>query len=204
MEMSKLRKPGPDGRHRRRARHQGRIARQDLHRRSAGARRLRAALRQGRAVLRNPRHPAASTVVVVRFKGVNDRNAAEALTGTELFVDRSALPDEGDEDEFYHADLVGLAVQGRERSRDRQGDRGAEFRRRRHSGDRARRQERRADPVHAGRRAGGRHRRQASSASTPSLPGWSRRRRRRTTRPAERRLRSGTAPRGPKDAGGNR
>jgi 16S rRNA processing protein RimM len=52
----------------------------------------------------------ANTVVVVRFKQVKDRNAAEALTGTELFVDRSALPDEGEEDEFYHADLVGLAV----------------------------------------------------------------------------------------------
>ena len=54
----------------------------------------------------------ANEVVVVRFKGVADRNAAEALTGTELFVDRSALPDDGDEGEFYHADLVGLAVRG--------------------------------------------------------------------------------------------
>ncbi|MFK0689147.1 ribosome maturation factor RimM [Mesorhizobium sp. IMUNJ 23033] len=52
----------------------------------------------------------ANTVVVVRFKGVSDRNAAEALAGTELFVDRSMLPDDGEEDEFYHADLVGLAV----------------------------------------------------------------------------------------------
>lgn len=52
----------------------------------------------------------ANTVVVVRFKGVNDRNAAEALAGTELFVDRSVLPDEGEEDEFYHTDLVGLEV----------------------------------------------------------------------------------------------
>lgn len=52
----------------------------------------------------------ANTVVVVRFKGVSDRSAAEALTGTELFVDRSALPDDGEEDEFYHADLVGLTV----------------------------------------------------------------------------------------------
>lgn len=52
----------------------------------------------------------ANTVVVVRFKGVNDRNAAEALAGTELFIDRAALPDEGEDDEFYHADLVGLAV----------------------------------------------------------------------------------------------
>lgn len=49
-------------------------------------------------------------VVVVRFKGVKDRNAAEALSGTELFVDRSALPPVADEEEFYHADLVGLTV----------------------------------------------------------------------------------------------
>lgn len=51
----------------------------------------------------------AGTVAVVRFHGVADRTAAERLTGTELFVDRSALPEE-DEDEFYHADLVGLSV----------------------------------------------------------------------------------------------
>lgn len=49
-------------------------------------------------------------VVVVRFKGVADRNAAEALAGTALYVDRSALPDTGDEEEFYHADLIGLTV----------------------------------------------------------------------------------------------
>ena len=48
-------------------------------------------------------------VVVVRFKGIRDRTVAEALTGTELFVDRSVLPAE-EEDEFYHADLVGLVV----------------------------------------------------------------------------------------------
>lgn len=52
---------------------------------------------------------AAGEVAVVRFKGVSDRSTAESLTGTELFIDRSALPPE-DEDEFYHADLVGLAV----------------------------------------------------------------------------------------------
>lgn len=51
----------------------------------------------------------AGEVVVVRFKGVRDRTVAESLTGTELFVDRSVLPP-GEEDEFYHADLVGLAV----------------------------------------------------------------------------------------------
>jgi 16S rRNA processing protein RimM len=47
-------------------------------------------------------------MAVVRFKGVTERNAAEALTGTALFVDRDMLPDELEEEEFYHADLVGL------------------------------------------------------------------------------------------------
>lgn len=53
----------------------------------------------------------AKTVVVVRFKGVTTREQAEALNGLELFVDRDALPDEVlEEDEFFHADLVGLEV----------------------------------------------------------------------------------------------
>ena len=50
------------------------------------------------------------TVVVARFKGVGDRSAAEALTGTELFVDRAVLAADLDDEEFYHADLVGLSV----------------------------------------------------------------------------------------------
>ncbi|TPN32695.1 ribosome maturation factor RimM [Mesorhizobium sp. B2-3-3] len=65
--------------------------------------------RDGRAFQITDIRPA-NTVVVVRFKGVNDRNAAEALAGTELFVDRSMLPDDGEEDEFYHADLIGLEI----------------------------------------------------------------------------------------------
>lgn len=52
----------------------------------------------------------AGEVVVVRFGEVADRSQAEALRGTALFVDRSALPDELEEDEFYHADLIGLTV----------------------------------------------------------------------------------------------
>jgi 16S rRNA processing protein RimM len=53
----------------------------------------------------------AKEVVVTRFKGVNDRNAAEALTGTELFVDRALIgTQESAEDDFLHADLIGLAV----------------------------------------------------------------------------------------------
>ncbi|HVY57240.1 MAG TPA: ribosome maturation factor RimM [Xanthobacteraceae bacterium] len=48
--------------------------------------------------------------LVVRLKGISDRTAAEALRNVELFVPRARLPDTADADEFYHADLVGLAV----------------------------------------------------------------------------------------------
>jgi 16S rRNA processing protein RimM len=47
--------------------------------------------------------------VLARFEGVGDRTQAENLKGTELYVERRALPDPGP-DEFYHADLIGLAA----------------------------------------------------------------------------------------------
>jgi 16S rRNA processing protein RimM len=46
---------------------------------------------------------------IARFAELPDRTAAEALRGTELTVPRSALPPL-DEDEYYHADLIGLAA----------------------------------------------------------------------------------------------
>ncbi|HEU4961097.1 MAG TPA: ribosome maturation factor RimM [Sphingomonas sp.] len=46
---------------------------------------------------------------IARFAEVADRNAAEALRGVELAVPRSALPALG-EGEYYHIDLIGLAV----------------------------------------------------------------------------------------------
>ncbi|MFO1154718.1 MAG: ribosome maturation factor RimM [Rhodospirillales bacterium] len=50
--------------------------------------------------------------VLARIDGVGDRTAAEALKGISLYVERAALP-EPDEDEFYHADLIGcVAVVG--------------------------------------------------------------------------------------------
>lgn len=52
----------------------------------------------------------AGNVVIVRFAEFAERSAAEALNGTALYVDRSALPDDLEEDEFYHADLIGLAA----------------------------------------------------------------------------------------------
>lgn len=47
--------------------------------------------------------------VVARIGGVADRNAAEALKGARLVVDRARLP-EPEAEEYYHADLVGLAA----------------------------------------------------------------------------------------------
>ncbi len=41
------------------------------------------------------------------IKGVDDRNAAEALAGVELYIERGRLP-ETEDDEFYHSDLIGL------------------------------------------------------------------------------------------------
>ena len=46
-------------------------------------------------------------VVLAELDGVTDRNAAEALKGLNLYVDREQLPP-ADADEFYHADLLGL------------------------------------------------------------------------------------------------
>jgi 16S rRNA processing protein RimM len=45
--------------------------------------------------------------VLARAQGIEERNAAEALRGTELFVPRSALPELGP-DEFYYSDLEGM------------------------------------------------------------------------------------------------
>ena len=51
----------------------------------------------------------AKNVAIVRFRGINDRNAAEALNGLDLYIDRENLPDDDlDEDEFFYADLEGL------------------------------------------------------------------------------------------------
>lgn len=47
---------------------------------------------------------------IARFAEVSDRTAAEKLRGTALCVARAALPPLG-EGEYYHADLIGLAVE---------------------------------------------------------------------------------------------
>jgi 16S rRNA processing protein RimM len=50
---------------------------------------------------------------VISISGIGDRNQAEALKGTELFITRDQLPAAGNE-EFYHADLIGLDAQDSE------------------------------------------------------------------------------------------
>ena len=46
---------------------------------------------------------------VARFEGIADRSAAEALCGSPVEIDRSALPPL-EEGEYYHADLIGLSA----------------------------------------------------------------------------------------------
>jgi 16S rRNA processing protein RimM len=47
--------------------------------------------------------------VLARIAGVADRDAAERLKGVRLYVSRDVLPAPGEE-EYYHADLLGLRV----------------------------------------------------------------------------------------------
>ncbi|MEQ9673971.1 MAG: ribosome maturation factor RimM, partial [Roseovarius indicus] len=45
--------------------------------------------------------------LTARLSGVATKEQADDLRGTRLYVDRTRLP-EPEEDEFYHADLIGL------------------------------------------------------------------------------------------------
>ncbi len=49
--------------------------------------------------------------LLVRFSGVPDRSAAEALRGTLLVVDSATSPPVGDPDDFWDHDLIGLTAQ---------------------------------------------------------------------------------------------
>jgi len=69
--------------------------------------------RDGRKLVITAFRPAKEGEAVIAFEGVVERSAAEALKGVELFVDRATLP-QTEEDEFYHADLIGLEVRDHE------------------------------------------------------------------------------------------
>jgi 16S rRNA processing protein RimM len=49
----------------------------------------------------------AKGVVIAKLAGIDDRDRAEALRGLRLYLPRDALPPTED-DEYYHADLIGL------------------------------------------------------------------------------------------------
>lgn len=51
----------------------------------------------------------AKNCVIARINDVNNRNEAELLKGTELFIARADLPLPQDE-EFYHEDLIGMDI----------------------------------------------------------------------------------------------
>ena len=50
---------------------------------------------------------AAKGVLIAKLAGLDDRDRAEALRGLRLYLPRAALPPPGEE-EYYHADLIGL------------------------------------------------------------------------------------------------
>ncbi len=63
--------------------------------------------RDGREFTLKKARPA-KNVLVVRFKEIQTRNDAENVRGVELFVERSALPQNAEGDEFYIDDLIGM------------------------------------------------------------------------------------------------
>lgn len=50
-----------------------------------------------------------SDVIIAHIRGFEDRTSAEVLRGTELFIDRDALP-VTKPGEYYQADLIGFTV----------------------------------------------------------------------------------------------
>ncbi len=54
----------------------------------------------------------AKGLVIAHIEGVEDREAAQALRGAQLYAARAALPEPAEE-EYYHMDLIGLEAQDR-------------------------------------------------------------------------------------------
>jgi 16S rRNA processing protein RimM len=55
--------------------------------------------------------------LVARFAGIADRSAAERLCHVELYVPRERLPAPDEPETYYHADLIGLVVDGTDGAR---------------------------------------------------------------------------------------
>jgi 16S rRNA processing protein RimM len=58
-----------------------------------------------------PAGGAAPDMLIARVVGVTTRDVAESLNGSPLFIPRERLPAPDDADEFFLADLIGLAVE---------------------------------------------------------------------------------------------
>jgi 16S rRNA processing protein RimM len=65
------------------------------------------------AMLRITQAREQAAMVVASAQEVLDRDAAEALTGSRVFIARSSFPTAG-EDEYYWVDLIGMAVVNRD------------------------------------------------------------------------------------------
>jgi 16S rRNA processing protein RimM len=52
--------------------------------------------------------------LLARIEGIADRDQAQALKGTRLYVSRDVLPALDEEQTYYHADLLGLTAEDRE------------------------------------------------------------------------------------------
>jgi 16S rRNA processing protein RimM len=67
-------------------------------------------LHDGRSVTVKPLRYLRDDLIIAKLSGIDDRTQAETLTGLHLSLARARLPALADDDEFYHADLVGLKV----------------------------------------------------------------------------------------------
>ncbi len=65
--------------------------------------------KQGKRLFHLKAHSQKQGIVLTSVKGINNRNEAELLKGTLLYIDRSQLPEASD-DEYYYCDLIGLSV----------------------------------------------------------------------------------------------
>ena len=52
--------------------------------------------------------------LLARVGGIDSREAAKAIGGLKLFIERERLPPPEDEDDFYYSDLIGLRVKLRD------------------------------------------------------------------------------------------
>jgi 16S rRNA processing protein RimM len=60
-------------------------------------------------VVLSPKSEPKANLFIATIEGVNDRNAAERIGGTPLYIERDELP-EAEDGQIYHSDLEGMDV----------------------------------------------------------------------------------------------